>query len=79
MKEIHMHRIIVALLLLTTSFTAKALDGYQYVSPVPGSILNSPQASIILRQGERIDATSLKASLARVVGSVKATIPFTFY
>jgi len=45
------------------------LDGYQFVSPLPGSSMNLPGSAIIIREGNLIDDTSLNSIAIIVEGS----------
>jgi hypothetical protein len=48
---------------------AAQISGFQYISPKPHSILNSRETNIIIRQGDRIDNSSLDGSRLSVIGS----------
>ena len=50
--------------------TARAAEGYAYVSPVPGSALVSPWNNVAIRHGAAIDPATIDASALAVVGSV---------
>ena len=45
------------------------IDKYQFISPLPGSRLIMPESNIIIRQGDIIDAATIKESSIEVVGS----------
>ena len=45
------------------------LQGYQYISPVPGSSMNMPGTNIIIRQGNYINPVSLSSSNIQIKGS----------
>ncbi|MEO6169109.1 MAG: aryl-sulfate sulfotransferase [Chitinophagales bacterium] len=59
-------------LLIATSAVAK----FEYVSPMPGSILNSPQSHIIIREGRYIDPASIDESLFLLQGTKSGTHSF---
>jgi len=63
--------LVIFLLTLTTiSFSQSTnIKQYQFISPVPGSTLYFPETSIIIRQGDIIDRTTLDNSKVIVVGS----------
>lgn len=44
-------------------------ENYQFISPIPGSSLNLPKTSIIIRQGDIIKNKITKADLIKVTGS----------
>ena len=46
------------------------IKSYQYISPIPGSAMNLPEASIIIREGDLINESSLfEKNLFEVIGS----------
>ncbi|MBX7107936.1 MAG: aryl-sulfate sulfotransferase [Chitinophagales bacterium] len=49
--------------------SAAAFARYQYVSPMPGSTLNTPLTHIIIREGSVLDPASLDASRFTLTGS----------
>lgn len=51
-----------------------ALEGYQHVSPAPGSLMNTCQSSIIIREGSPIDQSSLQSGLIRVTGTKSGAV-----
>jgi len=46
------------------------IEEYQFISPLPGSKLIMPESNIIIRQGDIIDATTIKEVSIEVVGSI---------
>ncbi len=46
------------------------IEKYQFISPLPGSKLIMPENNIIIRQGDIIDATTIKEELIEVIGSI---------
>ena len=58
----------VAILLLGTS-PDKAIDRYQFISPKPGSIGNSLESTIIIRDGRPIRSGAVSQSAVAVMGS----------
>jgi len=46
------------------------IEKYQFISPLPGSKLIMPENNIIIRQGDIIDATTIKEVSIEVVGSI---------
>ncbi|HEY6867784.1 MAG TPA: hypothetical protein VI792_11030, partial [Candidatus Eisenbacteria bacterium] len=51
------------------------LAGYQYLSPIPGSILVSPANNIVIRHGGPIDRATLDPRGLSVVGASSGTHP----
>jgi Arylsulfotransferase (ASST)/Secretion system C-terminal sorting domain/Cep192 domain 4 len=45
------------------------ISSYQYISPVPGSIMNQPEETIIIRQGDLINPASLNPEYIKVTGN----------
>lgn len=70
-----MHRFFLATALAMLSLTARAVDGYQYISPQPGSILNSTQAGVIIRHGDPIEPDSVHPGSVEVIGSIHGDYP----
>jgi hypothetical protein len=60
-----MKTIILCLLFFPLAVAAK----FQYVSPMPGSVMNNPEHHIILREGNEIDPRSLNSDLFILHGS----------
>ena len=46
------------------------IEKYQFISPLPGSKLIMPENNIIIRQGDIIDATTIKEESIEVIGSI---------
>ena len=46
------------------------IEEYQFISPLPGSKLILPENNIIIRQGDIIDATTIKEASIEIVGSI---------
>ncbi len=46
------------------------IEEYQFISPLPDSKLIMPESNIIIRQGDTIDATTMKEASIEVVGSI---------
>ena len=68
-----MKHLILFLILFTSSLAAQTVKDYQFVSPVPGSELNSRESTIIIRQGTEIDPSSLTNAI-EVLGSKSGKI-----
>jgi hypothetical protein len=45
-------------------------ENYQYISPLPDSKLILPESNIIIRQGDKIDASTVKEEVIEVTGSL---------
>ncbi len=60
---------IIILSLIMVSAVIAETGNYQYISPKPGSLLNSRETNIILRPGDIIDRSSLNPSLIEVFGA----------
>lgn len=60
--------LLVALFFASQMATAQ-ISKFQYISPKPNSILNSKETNIILRQGDKIDLSTVMNSLLTVYGS----------
>ncbi len=67
--------IISIIFLLVFSPFSKSLsqnrirEDYQYLSPLPGAVLVQPKASLIIRQGNNIDVSTLDEKFIEVKGS----------
>ncbi len=61
--------IILATFLVTSAGLVAQQESYQFISPMPGSELNSRESTIIIRHGDLINGSSLEMpNLIRVVG-----------
>ena len=68
----HLNFLLVAILfsIITLQTVAQETDEYQFISPVPGSELNSRESTIIIRDGRFINPASLETpNLLQVTGS----------
>lgn len=45
------------------------IENYQFISPIPGSSLHLPETSIIIRQGDLIDRSTIDNSKVIAIGS----------
>src|SRR5437879_3462050 len=61
--------LLLALAPPRSSASTSGAERYQYVHPLPGSRLVSPRNNIVIRQGDRIDGSTIAASAIVVVGS----------
>jgi hypothetical protein len=65
---------LLVLFLFCSILSAKSSKTFQYISPVPGSELNSRQTNIIIREGSKIDPGNLSNPyIIEVVGSLSGT------
>jgi len=55
------------------------LEEYQYISPLPDSKMIMPENNIIIRQGDIIDATTIKEVSIEVVGSISGVHSGEFF
>jgi len=55
------------------------IEKYQFISPLPGSKLIRPENNIIIRQGDIIDATTIKEVSIEVVGSISGVHTGKFF
>ena len=69
MKCFNFFSAIILFSLITLQAIAQESEEYQFISPIPGSELNSRESTIIIRDGGFINPTSLETpNLIRVVG-----------
>jgi hypothetical protein len=68
--------LLLALVYYCQCATAQ-LPGFQYVSPRPNSTLNARGTSVLLKQGSRIDRSSVSQAVLAVRGSESGTHPGT--
>lgn len=69
MQEKILFLVVILVLPGLSSVQDSLYNYYQYISPKPGSYMNSAETNIIIRQGDLIDPSTLKESLIEVVGS----------
>jgi hypothetical protein len=71
--------ILILFLIATTSASlGQGVFGeYEYISPRPGSGNHNPEATIIFRVGERVDASTIERSAIRVTGLASGAIEGT--
>jgi hypothetical protein len=70
-----MKKILIFVFLFNVIALSSAIDHFQYISPKPGSDFNTRETTIILRQGELIDRSSLtNPDLIHVQGSVNGRL-----
>ncbi|MEO8399870.1 MAG: hypothetical protein ABI550_08670, partial [Ignavibacteriaceae bacterium] len=63
--------LFVLLILISSVITAKEnLNGYQYISPIPGSSLVSPYNNIIIKYGAELNLNNIQNNFIKVVGSI---------
>jgi len=55
------------------------IEKYQFISPLPGSKLILPENNIIIRQGDIIDATTIKEISIEVIGSISGVHSGDFF
>jgi len=55
------------------------IEKYQFISPLPGSKLIMPENNIIIRQGDIIDATTIKEVSIEVIGSISGVHSGEFF
>jgi len=61
--------LFIALLVVVDRGSSASINGIQYLSPLPGSSMISPQNNIIIRPGGLLDAGSISTSLLQVLGT----------
>ena len=60
----------VLFLIVTNLFLKSASAQFQYISPVPGSVLHHPETNIILRNGNLVATSTIKPEYFTVSGAV---------
>ena len=67
---------VILFFLITSEVIAQEAESFQFISPVPGSELNSRESTIIIRDGRFINQSSLETpNLIRVVGDKSGVVP----
>jgi len=69
--------ILMVCIAVTAAFAA--LEDYQYISPKPGSTMNTCESTIIIRPGDFIDASSLARGRINVTGSSSGALSGRFF
>ena len=66
----------ILVILLGSFFTTPlhSQNNWNYISPIPGSKFINPESTIVFRQGEKIDKSSIDQSLIKVNGSVSGLV-----
>jgi len=64
-----MKRILLILLLVCSNVFASNSSSYQFISPKPGSMYNTRESTIIIRQGDYISESSIKNDVISVRGT----------
>ncbi|MFA6469907.1 MAG: aryl-sulfate sulfotransferase [Bacteroidota bacterium] len=72
----HLHIIIAIQILFPILLFGQSLS---YVSPIPNSLYNSTQTTIILRSAERVDRHTVTTDAIRVTGSISGIHAGTFF
>ena len=66
--------VIIVLLVSFLTSGLQSQNNWNYISPIPGSKFINPESSIVFRQGDKIDKSSIDNSLIKVSGSVSGLI-----
>ena len=69
------HGGVIAAVLPAPATLSPHLGGFQYLSPIPGSGLNSPAHTIVIRPGGRLDPGTIEPLALEVSGSVSGPHP----